>query len=85
MQKFTDGDEPLCDRSNVVVMVDEAHRGQYGMTEKMDESGKVSVGAARVVRKALPNASYIGFTGPPSRCKTATPARSSATTSTCTT
>lgn len=65
MQKFVDGDEPLCDRSNVVVMVDEAHRGQYGMTEKIDESGKISVGAARVVRKALPNASYIGFTGTP--------------------
>lgn len=65
MQKFTDGHEPLCDRSNVVVMVDEAHRGQYGMTEKIDETGKVSVGAARVVRKALPNASYIGFTGTP--------------------
>lgn len=65
MQKFTDGDEPLCDRSNVVVMVDEAHRGQYGLTERMDASGKVSVGAARVVRKALPNASYIGFTGTP--------------------
>ena len=65
MQKFTDGDEPLCDRSNVVVMVDEAHREQYGMTERMDEHGKVSVGAARVVRKALPNASYIGFTGTP--------------------
>lgn len=65
MQKFTDGDEPLCNRSNVVVMVDEAHRGQYGLTERMDASGKVSVGAARVVRKALPNASYIGFTGTP--------------------
>lgn len=65
MQKFTDGDDPLCDRSNVVVMVDEAHRGQYGMTEKIDENGKVSVGAALVVRKALPNASYIGFTGTP--------------------
>lgn len=65
MQKFTDGDESLCDRSNVVVMVDEAHRGQYGLTERMDASGKVSVGAARVVRKALPNASYIGFTGTP--------------------
>lgn len=65
MQKFTDGDEPLCDRSNVVVMVDEAHRGQYGLTERMDASGKVSVGAARVVRKALSNASYIGFTGTP--------------------
>ncbi|MDY2778209.1 MAG: type I restriction endonuclease subunit R [Collinsella sp.] len=65
MQKFTDGDEPLCDRSNVIVMVDEAHRGQYGLTERMDASGKISVGAARVVRKALPNASYIGFTGTP--------------------
>lgn len=65
MQKFTDGDEPLCDRNNVVVMVDEAHRGQYGLTEKMDADGNVSIGAARVVRKALPNASYIGFTGTP--------------------
>lgn len=65
MQKFMDGDEPLCDRSNVVVMVDEAHRGQYGLTEKMDAKGNVSIGAARIVRKALPNASYIGFTGTP--------------------
>ena len=47
MQKFTDGDEPLCDRRNVIVMVDEAHRGQYGLAERMDEHGKVSVGAAR--------------------------------------
>lgn len=65
MQKFMDGDEPLCERSNVVVMVDEAHRGQYGLTEKMDAHGNVSIGAARIVRKALPNASYIGFTGTP--------------------
>ncbi|MGI6032114.1 MAG: type I restriction endonuclease subunit R [Coriobacteriales bacterium] len=65
MQKFTDGNDALCDRSNVVVMVDEAHRGQYGMTEHIDEQGNVHVGAARVVRKALPNASYIGFTGTP--------------------
>lgn len=65
MQKFIDGDEPLCDHSNVVVMVDEAHRGQYGLTECMDAKGNVSVGAARMVRKALPNASYIGFTGTP--------------------
>ena len=65
MQKFMDGDEPLCDRSNVVVMVDEAHRGQYGLTERMDTQGNVSIGAARMVRKALPNASYIGFTGTP--------------------
>ena len=65
MQKFTDGDEPLCDRSNVIVMVDEAHRGQYGLTEKMDAEGNIRIGAARIVRKALPNASYIGFTGTP--------------------
>lgn len=65
MQKFVDGDEPLCDRSNVVVIVDEAHRGQYGLTERMDEKGNISIGAARMVRKALPNASYIGFTGTP--------------------
>lgn len=65
MQKFMDGDEPLCDRSNVVVMVDEAHRGQYGLTERMDADGNIHIGAARIVRKALPNASYIGFTGTP--------------------
>lgn len=65
MQKFIDSDEPLCDRPNVVVMVDEAHRGQYGLTERMDAEGNVIVGAARIVRKALPNASYIGFTGTP--------------------
>lgn len=65
MQKFSDSEEPLCNRSNVVVMVDEAHRGQYGLSERIDENGHVSVGAARVVRKALPNASYIGFTGTP--------------------
>lgn len=65
MQKFMDGDEPLCDRSNVVVMVDEAHRGQYGLTETIDAEGNIRYGAARIVRKALPNASYIGFTGTP--------------------
>lgn len=65
MQKFMEDDEPLCDRSNVVVMVDEAHRGQYGLTEKMTTDGRISIGAARLVRKALPNASYIGFTGTP--------------------
>lgn len=65
MQKFTDGEDPLCDRSNVIVMVDEAHRGQYGLTEKMDKEGNISIGAAMLVRKALPNASYIGFTGTP--------------------
>ncbi len=65
MQKFAERDEPLCDRSNVVVMIDEAHRGQYGLTETIKYDGTVSIGAAKQVRDALPNASYIGFTGTP--------------------
>lgn len=65
MQKFCERDEPLCGRSNVVVMIDEAHRGQYGLTETLREDGTVSIGAAKQVRDALPNASYIGFTGTP--------------------
>ena len=65
MQKFTDGEEALCERSNVIVIVDEAHRGQYGLDERIDEKGQIHLGAARLVRKALPNASYIGFTGTP--------------------
>lgn len=65
MQKFIEGDGPLCDRSNVIVMIDEAHRGQYGLTETIKEDGTVSIGAAKQMRDALPNASYIGFTGTP--------------------
>lgn len=65
MQKFTEGDEPLCDRDNVVVMVDEAHRGQYGLGTKIDQEGKIHTGSAKLVRDALPNAAYIGFTGTP--------------------
>ncbi|TWT59254.1 type I restriction endonuclease subunit R [Allorhodopirellula solitaria] len=56
----------LSDRSNVVVLADEAHRSQYGFQAKVDkESGKVSYGFARNIRDALPNASFIGFTGTP--------------------
>ncbi len=66
MQKFEESDEPLSDRRNIVVMADEAHRGQYGLEEKVNaETGKISVGAARVIRDSLPNATYIGFTGTP--------------------
>lgn len=65
MQKFAEGDEPLSDRRNVVVMVDEAHRGQYGLEERYDKEGKKHVGAALLVRRALPNATFIGFTGTP--------------------
>lgn len=47
-------------------MADEAHRGQYGLTETVDaKTGKVKIGTARVIRNTLPNATYIGFTGTP--------------------
>ncbi len=66
MQKFEESDEPLSERRNIVVMADEAHRGQYGLQEKVDaETGKIKVGTARIIRNTLPNATYIGFTGTP--------------------
>ncbi len=66
MQKFEESDEALSDRRNIIVMADEAHRGQYGLTEKVDaKTGKVKVGTARIIRDSLPNATYIGFTGTP--------------------
>lgn len=66
MQKFDDYDESLTDRSDVIVISDEAHRSQYGLEEKVDPvTGEVKIGAARRIRNALPNATYIGFTGTP--------------------
>lgn len=66
MQKFEESEEALSDRRNIIVMADEAHRGQYGLSEKIDEkTGKIKIGTARVIRNALPNATYIGFTGTP--------------------
>lgn len=66
MQKFEESDEPLSKRRNIIVMADEAHRGQYGFSEKVDEkTGKIKTGAARIIRNCLPNATYIGFTGTP--------------------
>lgn len=73
MQKFEESSEPLSDRRNIVVMADEAHRGQYGLTEKVvvkqKENGEVEaktiIGTARIIRDSLPNATYIGFTGTP--------------------
>lgn len=54
----------LTPRENVVVIVDEAHRSQYGLEAK-EKKGKVSYGFAKHMRDALPNASFIGFTGTP--------------------
>lgn len=66
MQKFEESDEPLSERRNIIVMTDEAHRGQYGFEEKVDTTtGKISIGTARIIHNSLPNASYIGFTGTP--------------------
>ena len=66
MQKFEESDEPLSERRNIIVMADEAHRGQYGFSEKVDDkTGKIKTGAARIIRNCLPNATYIGFTGTP--------------------
>ena len=66
MQKFEESDEPLSLRRNIVVMTDEAHRGQYGFEEKVnEETGKISIGTARIIHNSLPNASFIGFTGTP--------------------
>lgn len=73
MQKFEESEEALSDRRNIIVMADEAHRGQYGLTEKIkittnedgEEIAKRVIGTARIIRNTLPNATYIGFTGTP--------------------
>ena len=53
IQKFAEAHGVVSERSNVVVMADEAHRSQYGFVE----------GGARWMREALPNATFVGFTG----------------------
>lgn len=56
----------LTDRRNVIVIADEAHRTQYGFGAKINkETGDKTYGFAKYLRDALPNASYIGFTGTP--------------------
>ena len=66
MQKFEESSEPLSERQNIIVMADEAHRGQYGLKEKIDtKTGEIKVGTARIIRNSLPHATYIGFTGTP--------------------
>ncbi|MCK4873613.1 MAG: type I restriction endonuclease subunit R [Phycisphaerales bacterium] len=55
IHKFTEAHGAISERANVVVMADEAHRSQYGFVE----------GGARWMREALPNATFVGFTGTP--------------------
>ncbi len=66
--------EQLSDRKNIIVIADEAHRTQYGFKAKTidakDERGniigkKTVYGFAKYMRDALPNATYLGFTGTP--------------------
>ena len=69
IQKFALNEEEsrfpvLNERSNIIVISDEAHRSQYGFTQKL-HNGKFQAGYARHLRDALPNASFIGFTGTP--------------------
>ncbi len=56
----------LTARSNVIVIADEAHRSQYGLKAKVrDSDSQIVYGYAKYMRDALPNASYLGFTGTP--------------------
>jgi type I restriction enzyme R subunit len=73
IQKFLPEDgaanfDSLSERKNIIVIVDEAHRSQYGFGAKTTEkNGEVFIkyGFAKYLRDALPNASFIGFTGTP--------------------
>ena len=77
MFKFERGEKPLSERRNIVVMADEAHCGQYGFEEKLvikendqgEKEAHTVVGNARIIREALPNATYVGFTGTPISAK----------------
>ena len=71
LQKFAPGEDGdsaavLTDRRNVVVIADEAHRSQYGFSEKLDlKTGRIRAGFAKNLRDALPGATFLGFTGTP--------------------
>lgn len=73
IQKFMPGEDEnifplLSDRRNIVVIADEAHRTQYGFTSELKGKAgheKYSVGYAQHLRDALPNATFVAFTGTP--------------------
>ncbi|PKQ29705.1 MAG: type I restriction endonuclease subunit R, partial [Actinobacteria bacterium HGW-Actinobacteria-10] len=70
LQKFApeqggDSNPELTQRRNVVVVADEAHRSQYGFSESLASDGTLKSGLAKHMRDALPNATYLGFTGTP--------------------
>lgn len=66
IQKFKDREKLITNRSDVIVISDEAHRTQSNTKTKIDtETGELKLGFAAIVRKLLPNAAFIGFTGTP--------------------
>ena len=65
IQKFEEGDTALSTRRNIIVMTDEAHRSQYGDEHWDAQSLSMKKGFSLKMREALPNASFIGFTGTP--------------------
>jgi len=71
IQKFSPENEDypmLSDRKNIIVIADEAHRTQYGFTAKIvrkEDQDLIKYGYAKYLRDAIPNASFIGFTGTP--------------------
>jgi type I restriction enzyme R subunit len=74
IQKFVPGEDEdtypkLTERDNVVVMCDEAHRSQYGLKARINEAGETIYGYAKYLRDALPNATFVAFTGTPVSAK----------------
>ena len=78
IQKFMPGEDEdsfpvLSERSNIVVVADEAHRTQYGFSASLkapdlkvaEASARYQVGYAQHLRDALPNATFVAFTGTP--------------------
>jgi type I restriction enzyme R subunit len=66
IQKFEEDNDILSDRENIIFIADEAHRSQYGTEKKLDrKTGEFKIGYAKKMRDALPNATFIGFTGTP--------------------
>lgn len=73
IQKFAESPEPLSKRKNIIVIADEAHTGHYGFVPRMvtrqRDDGNLETrtvyGIAKHIRDALPNATFIGFTGTP--------------------
>ena len=74
IQKFDKEEIQVNDRSNIIVMADEAHRGHYGLYERISYERNLSTdelemitsyGTEKYIRESLPNATFIGFTGTP--------------------